>query len=329
MEALRTYTFFLTLMSFSMETDASFVRTRPSLEPWFVEPAAEASTRYDQRPMRSIHNAYAKQASLFEQLDRHGVRSLELDVVPTKCADGACPPECAGRDCAARDDDWFVFHPRVFFPDEHQTSCIRLSDCLSELRNFHLHEPEHSVVTVFLDLKRQALLEPDRRTADDLDRRLELHIPRAWTFTPADLLDRCSGQAEPATLAAAATRCGWPLLSELVGKFIFVLTGDDGTQRYVGQGSVARERRAFGSTGLVTHDMPWIVFANLRDRDLPLLRLEAPADGFIRRVYAVGRCIPLLEVCAWAGGLDELEVARTAAQHIVTDGFGLLRGSYR
>lgn len=326
---MRPYVILLTLLSFLIEPDESFRWPGPGLDPWFVEYTVEANTRYDQLPVRSIHNAYAKDASLFEQLAHHAVRSLELDIVPTKCDDGGCPSECAGLDCGARDDDWFVFHPRVFLPDEHETSCLRLSDCLEDLRAFHLHDPEHSVVTVFLDLKRKALLEHDRRTADDLDRRLEEHIPRAWTFTPADLAERCFGRVDAGNLAAAATTCGWPLLSELVGKFIFVLTGEDGTDRYVGQGSVAHERRAFGSTRLITHDKPWIVFSNLRDRDLPVARVEAPGDGLIRRVYAVGRCIPLFEVCAWAGGLDEIEVPRSAGQHLVTDRVRLLHDPRR
>lgn len=307
-----------------MEPDESHRRLGPAPEPWFVEPPAEASTRYDQRPMRSIHNAYAKDTSLFDQLAHHAVRSLELDLVPTKCDDGGCPPECVDLDCGARDDDWFVFHPRFLLPDEHQTSCLRLSDCLEELRDFHLHDPEHSVVTVFLDLKRRALLELDRRTPDDLDRRLEQHIPREWTFSPADLVDGCSDRSQPTSLAAAASTCGWPLLSELAGKFIFVLTGEEGTERYVGRGSAAHERRAFGSTRRLVHDRPWIVFANLRDRDLPLVPAQVPSDGLIRRIYAVGHCIPLFEVCAWAGGFDELEVPAAAAQHLVTDRVRLL-----
>lgn len=284
------------------------------------------AARYDQQRVRSIHNAYAKEQSIFDQLTHYAVRSLELDLVPTKCDRSvwgdSCPSECTGVDCGARDDDWFVYHAQVILPDEHRTSCLRLSDCLGELSAFHRQDPAHSVVTVFLDLKREALLEDGTRTGDDLDGRLERHIPRGSIFTPADLVDRCFAPDKGGSLAEAARTCGWPRLSELTGKFIFVLTGESGMARYTADGTKARDRRAFVASRGLAARTPWTVFANLTDRDLGAAPKDAPHDGLVRRVYAVGRCIPLLEMCTWAGGFDDVEIPNADIQHLAIDRVG-------
>jgi hypothetical protein len=178
--------------------------------------------RYDEIRQKSVHNAYQREQRVYDQLAHHGVRSLELDLHVGKL----------GR--ASRPGDWFVYH--VDFIDRG-TSCAQASDCLDEIARFRREQPDHEVLTVFLDVKDD--FEPGGHDAADLDRRILAHVGRDALFTPADLLASCPGAR---TLRQAVTgECRWPRVEEMRGKILVALTGggacsaDDRLRVYAGR----------------------------------------------------------------------------------------------
>jgi hypothetical protein len=146
--------------------------------------------RYNFVQQKSSHNSYDKELSLTEQLEL-GIRSIELDIHITK----------GQQDALA--DDWYVFH--IDAPFLRSTNCETLSLCLQELQAFHEANPNHEVITVWVDLK------DDFNTGhspEALDAVLTESIESI--FTPEQLLSSCDG----ATTLRDAVRggCRWPTL---------------------------------------------------------------------------------------------------------------------
>jgi hypothetical protein len=188
--------------------------------------AGEVGPLYDGVQVKSSHNSYERDEPLFDQLAYHRLRGLELDIHNGK------------RFQSDPTNDFYVYH--VDAPGFDSTSCRKLSDCVKALAAFHAAQPEHEVVTVFVDVKDD--FENGHRP-DDLDAVLS-GVGRANVFAPKDLLARCPG----ATTLLDATRgsCTHPSLAELRGKFVFALTGGNScspTQKlevYVQGGAAAR-----------------------------------------------------------------------------------------
>jgi hypothetical protein len=242
---------------------------------------ARPSDRYDQVQQKSVHNAYQREESLGEQLRRHDVRSLELDLHRGRL--GA--PSIAG--------DWYVYHFGLL---DEATSCERLSDCLGAIAAFHTEQPEHDVLTVFLDLKDPLDEAAHGHGAEDLDERIGAHFASSALLRPGDVADRC-GSARSAREGVAG--CGWPRLDELAGRIVFVLTGGDGCSRgdvldgYVGGGRTARERAAFIAPTLgpgCTLDgyarTGHVVFVNLDAGQMHLAR-DARDRGLLARIWTL------------------------------------------
>lgn len=237
-------------------------------------PSALAEPAYNEVRQKSSHNSYQRYEALLDQLVYHRVRSVELDIHNAK---GTSWPAVTGN--------WYVYHSST----EPATSCHRLSDCLNELRAFHLENPSHEVVTVWVDLKDP--FETGRMPAD-LDTRITTHLPSTWLFTPADLMARCTGAT---SLQAAVTgACGWPQTSELRGKFIFAFTGGDlssSTSKlnvYVSNGSTATSRVGFVAPDLSSASgiglKNYAVFFNMAIADVAL-GANVDAAGFVGRVW--------------------------------------------
>ena len=230
--------------------------------------------RYNQVRQKSSHNSFQKQEALIDQLVYHRIRSLELDLHTSK---GSSWPITA--------QDWYVYH---FAGVDADTTCHRFSDCLDELRSFHDATPDHEVVTVFLDIKDswKSTVNPS-----DLDARIQAHLPPSAVFRPADWVsNHCPGET---TLKGVASNpsCGWPLLRDLRGKFIFVLTGkSDYLNQYVSNNSVALLRTAFVAhkaedlDDIDAHD--YGVFFNMTTSNQSLA-VSINSRGFIGRSYYV------------------------------------------
>jgi hypothetical protein len=122
-----------------------------------------------------------------------GCRGLELDINQSE-----------------EGNHWSVGHVGGYSSSERQ-----LSQFLSELRVWAEENPEHDVVTLYLDLK-----EVHDGFEDDLDEYVSQHLDRP-VYRPADLM------GSQASVPDGARVHGWPTLGELRGKFILVLSGDN------------------------------------------------------------------------------------------------------
>ena len=238
--------------------------------------AADSGRRYNEVRQKSAHNSFQRQEALLDQLIYHRVRSIEFDVHVGK-----------GSSWPAVYRDWYVYHTTL----DPGTTCHRLSDCLQELRSFHLMNPEHEVVTVLIDLK-------DGWTSGhqpaDLDARITTHIPSSWILEPSDLTAAC---ASSSTLQGSVTgSCDWPYLSSLQGKFIFVLTGGDVSSSssklntYVSNGSTATSRTAFIAPDLTSSSQisakNYVVFFNL-NTDERSLAANVDSANFVSRIWTI------------------------------------------
>lgn len=274
------------------------------------------ATPYNLAVQKSSHNAYARTEPIFDQLVWHGIRSLELDIHADKARERAA----AG--------DWFVYHEDLpFFRD---SSCTMLSDCLGQLEAFHAAEPDHDVVTLWIDLKDG--FRPGQ-TPRDLDALLEARLGRGNVVRPEDLRARCPGAAD---LRAAVTgkdaSCTFPTLGELRGKFVVAVTGGSScderspVRAYEGDDAMAR-------TAFVAPDVdascpaeayaarPSVVFLNM-----PLFeraRAHAiAAQGLVSRIYGGG-------IFGSLDSLNDFSLARSSGSvHLATDMINTLESAW-
>jgi hypothetical protein len=240
-----------------------------SVAPALAQPA------YNELRQKSSHNSYQRHEAVIDQLVYHRVRSLEFDIHNGKSGWS----KVAGN--------WFVYHD----DNEPQTTCHRLSDCLDELRAFHLANPNHEVVTVWVDLKDP--FETSRMPAD-LDARITAHLPSAWLFKPSDVMAACPGVS---SLQAALTgACTWPGHTALRGRFIIVLTGGDVSSStsklntYVSNGATATSRVAFIAPDLTSSAgigaRQYAVFFNMENFQASL-STDVHLANFVGRVWGV------------------------------------------
>jgi hypothetical protein len=251
------------------------------------EPLPPRVPTYHEAQQKSSHNSYERHEALVDQLAYHRVRSLELDIHRDGGVFGSEP------------GNWFVYHD---VPGS--TTCLRLSDCLQDVRAFTNGVVDHEVITLWLDLK-------DGFTEGygpaELDVLLDEYLG-SDLFTPGELMDRCP---DAGSLRDAAFECGWPTLPELRGRVIVMLTGGTITQP---EDRLARYA-AEGQRGFVAPNMPdkiegpeldAVVVLNAEVDQTNALR-AAVHDGFIGRVWGVN------SESAW------LAVADAKVQHIATD----------
>jgi hypothetical protein len=259
---------------------------------------------YDRVLQKSIHNAYARDEPIVDQLVYHRIRSLELDIHTRRAGAAAAP------------GTWFVYHEDVPFMGD--TSCERLGDCLAQVAAFHRALPRHEVVTLFLDLKDDF---DHGHSPADLDRALADALGIENILRPGDLLGTCPGAAH--VRDAVTGDCQFPSLRALRGKFIVATTGGTACDakspvaRYLGHAPV--ERLAFAAPNahaacpVETYDaLPDIVFFNLPLSERARAR-EVERRGLVARIYGGGT----------EGGLDDASdfaLARmSGATHLATD----------
>ncbi len=264
-----------TSTSTSSSTTASSTSTSTSTDDSATSTGEPAiGLRYDQVRQKSAHNSFQRDESLLDQLVYHRIRSLELDVHHSASFAAEIP------------GDWYVYHIDVVDDDSH---CRTLSQCLGLLAAFQRAQPEHEVLTLWIDLKDDFIA--DHQPAD-LDARLTAALG-ATLLRPAELLALCPGAA---TLQQAVTSrgCGWPELSTLRGRVLVALTGGDlndpdgALATYVG--ADATQRAAFVAPDLddaaTLQDHPEAVLHNLALADVGLAAAVRDA-GLVSRVWVL------------------------------------------
>lgn len=171
-----------------------------------------------------------RHAPLTEQLERLGVRHLELDVfadhkggnfsrIPILASVGKSPE----RNIPDLDTPGFkVLHlPQI---DPHST-CWTLVQCLTEIRTWSDSNPGHMPLMVMIEVKDVDFLGlasyiPIRPFTEDdfaaLDGEIRSVFPADRLITPDDI------QGDYATLEQAVLENGWPTLAQSRGKILFV-----------------------------------------------------------------------------------------------------------
>lgn len=229
---------------------------------------SDGDLRYDAVRQKSIHNCFQRHEGVLDQFAYWRVRSFEVDIHATK-------PYAPGLH-----GDWYVFHERW-----DASTCVEtLSGFLRLLRAARATVPEHEVVTVFLDAKDG--FDPSDTAAHSpaaLDALLREHVGES-IFTPADLLGSAGSLQE-------AVAAGWPLLRELRGRVLFVLTGKEAyLDGYAADDVAARSRVAFVSRRVERKsEIPGpshVLFYNM-DRGHVGLAADVRAHGLVARAYYI------------------------------------------
>ncbi|GAB2644190.1 Ca2+-dependent phosphoinositide-specific phospholipase C [Prescottella soli] len=197
---------------------------------------------------------------LTEQLNRLGVRHVELDVnadpeggrfaeVPMLAEVGA-PTHMA--DPAWAEPGLKVFHvPQA----DQQTTCVKFTACLGELKQWSAQNPGHVPIMVFVEFKDIDILGtypnppmPQWGPADydRVDAEVRSVLSDDQLITPDDVKG-----AYP-TLEAAVLGNHWPTLAESRGKFMFVncncLAGDRHRRDYLRQDGSLTGRVMFATS---------------------------------------------------------------------------------
>jgi hypothetical protein len=176
---------------------------------------AEAA-RYDEVAIKASHNTFHIDAPLttltpsgeweFPVYDA-GCRAIELDV-----AQYGGPGPGRFMQWSVQHDDRFELHNR------------QLSQFLAELRAWSRSNAGHDVVTVLICLKGVARL-------DEFPAQLDTYLSRflcdgdlSVVYRPGDLLGRAGAGA--GDLRTATRSVGWPVLDELRGRFILIMSGE-------------------------------------------------------------------------------------------------------
>lgn len=212
---------------------------------------------------------------LFEQLDRLGVRHLELDVnadpeggnyssQPLLATVGADP----ATGIANLDEPGIkVFHvPQI----DAESSCYLFTDCLRTIRDWSDNNPGHVPLIIMIEIKDIDLF----RTAtylpvtpwlpedyDRLDEEIRSIFPAERLVTPDDV------RGDFTTLEQAILTTGWPTLGATRGKVMFTLCNCFGNDR-------RRQDYQIGHPNLVGR----ILFPNSRpgNPDAAVVHLEDP-----------------------------------------------------
>jgi len=178
------------------------------------------SIRYNQVRQKSSHNTYQRDEAPGDIAIYWRCRSIEYDIHVDSKSSG----------------QWKIYHS-----SEGGSNVNTFTALMNVLLGLQTALPDHEVITVFVDNKTNF---DTTHTPADLDKIITDALAEELLFTPADLVTY-NGNKTPATLQNALAKGGkWPLLSELRGKFMFVITGDD-RATYVGDGADQTKRTCF------------------------------------------------------------------------------------
>jgi hypothetical protein len=207
----------------------------------------------------------------------------------------------------------------------NQSNCSGSGDlaaCLADVRAWSEAHPGHEVVTIYLD-KKQGW--GSRRRPADLDALLARTVSRERIYAPAEL------RAGLPSVRAAAERGGWPAMSALRDKVVFVLTGGGLISGNGAQSDYVAERgehalafvapsidRASEVEGVPAHfdreTASWVVFFNL-DKDAAPLGRAIRARHLVARVWGTDEATPLnaasLAQCVNFVAHDRLDASET------------------
>jgi len=163
---------------------------------------------YNNKYSVACHNCYEKKysSSLEEALEY--TSTLELDIWDSKYFIGK--KKCSGT-------DWFVKHSLF---QKGNKNCVggSLRDCLTEIEQWTRKNPEHEVITIYIDKKEDWGSKRSQRKPEDLDNLISAIFPANTIYSPKEVLQ------ENDNLRNSVQGCNWPSTKDLKGKVIFVIT---------------------------------------------------------------------------------------------------------
>ena len=228
-----------------------------------------SSIRYNQVRQKSSHNSFQREEGIYDQMLYWRLRSLEFDIHNDK----GTSPNLTGN--------WYIYHTAVV---DESTTVDKLSDLMTILQGFDRAVPDHEITTIFLDLKDSF---DSTHTPEQLDNLLVSSLGAGKILRPSAVASSNDLQAGVAA--------GWPHLSSLRGKFVFVLTGGDLAEensklkKYVDDGTTAHARACFiapkiSSTADITaHN--YAIFFNLEESRASAIAPTVFSSGFVSRIY--------------------------------------------
>ena len=236
----------------------------------------------------ACHNCYEKKrAAEFQDIFTY-TKTIELDIWNENFGLGivAC---LLGKSV---DGDWYVKHkPQQRGNNNNVGGSFR--QCLLQLKAWSQANPDHDVVTVFIDKKQAWNNSTKNKGPFDLDNLLLSVLSKEKIFTPANLL-----QDKSSLKKAAYTN--WPPLDSLKGRFVFVITNGMVlhnsrllTQYVASQKKeavcfvsprISSEREIFKPKGFSLEAAQNVVFYNLREQHKSLAETINSLEC-ISRVY--------------------------------------------
>lgn len=262
--------------------------------------------------------------SLFEQLQYLGVRQIELDIFADP--DGGLYAEPAGA--LLVDDHEFIRPAAMLAPGfkvlhsqdlDYRSHCLTFVDCLQQIRDWSLANPEHFPIMVLVELKDAPRQDfgPVRYTVPipvDARNILEVDVEIASVFNISHLITPDEVRGDHETLAEAVTIAGWPTLAQSRGKVLFALdnTGSHRTAYLAGAPDLAG-RLMFVSSAPGEPTAGFIKMNNVIN-DFDAIRAHSEA-GFLIRTRSD---IPTVE--ARSGDTNRRDLALdSGAQYVSTD----------
>lgn len=229
--------------------------------------ASAASTpdtlRYNQVHAKGSHNSFQRNEAIEQQLVYDRIRSLEVDISTSGCA-------------GAKTGD---------FPINHNGDCSRSMDWLGNffdiIAAYNLRNPAHEVITIWMDIH----VAMTTTLGNTLDTLMVAKFGSAL-FTPSQLMDTDLTNTATTLQEALANAGGWPLLDDLRGKIIVIITKNyDG---YAPTTSSANARLAFIASpnvaaGGITTDKRFVFF-NQDQGNTPTCN-NVNTAGFVCRSY--------------------------------------------
>jgi hypothetical protein len=222
--------------------------------------------RYHQVSQKASHNSYQRAESVGDQLRLHQVTTIEFDV-------HAVTP----LGLPAPQGDWLTYHTQT----DNKSNCRLLSECLALVAAYDREQPNHQVTTIFFDVNQMG---GPGHARNDFYRVITNALPVEKIVKPTDLMAACPA-AKNLKEAVTKEGCGWPVLSDVRGKFLFVVSG--GSALFA-RGYEPKTDLVFLTDSNVTQmdeSEPNRVFYNMRGPQEFVRQVRAA--GFVTRVYGL------------------------------------------
>lgn len=258
------------------------------LTSFFVAPLigkAGDTLLYNNKYSVACHNCYEKKYSSSLEEALAYTSTLELDIWDSQYFIGK--KKCPGT-------DWFVKHS-LFQKGNKNCAGGSLKVCFTEIEEWTRKNPDHDVLTIYIDKKEGWGSNRSARKPEDLDNLISSIFPESKIYSPKNVLQ------ENTNLRSSVQGCNWPSTKDLKGKVIFVIT--DATlfkkrnkilDKYLNKQQnnslcfvaplIKKQDEIANPKGLASKNYCNVIFYNLRYKNAALSS-HINSSNYINRVY--------------------------------------------